>query len=683
MRAILYVIVVILTLAGCGDKKTVIVHGDLVLEFDSQMRSRISSKSKLATPLSKNFSNSEFLRTQHDSITIFNLRNISSGQVKDEMGEGEQWTLVGVAENASYNLEKIVRITVYNAFQDQAFFDVFYVNKGDKALPVIGWVNNHYQILPGQDSIPFWSFQGQTTAARKDWIFPLQAGFRQQNFMGMNSADYGGGIPVTDLWRRDIGIAIGHAATSPKLVSLPVVLNDSSEADVHLEEMYLTPHLLSKGDTLKTLATFVALHHGDCYNALKTYAKVLNAKGIVFPEPQEESFKPSWCAWGYMRNFTLDEIRGTIPKVKELGIEWVTIDDGYQQAEGDWHVTKSKFPKGDDQMRAFVKELHAQGMKVMLWWAPLAADSGSSLLQSSPDLKSLTQDGAPQQITWWDAYYMSPVYSKTKEHTTDVLDLFLRDWDVDGLKMDGQHLNAAPPDYNAVHHLESPEASYERLPEFFQMIQHETKKVKPNAIIQNCPCGTCMSVFNMPYMNQAVASDPLNSWQVRLKGKTYKAIIPKTAYFGDHVELSDGRDDFASSFGIGAVLGTKFTWPRENPTVTEKNLLTKEKEQIWKKWLTLYKKKMLSRAEYRGDLYDVGYDKPETHVVQKGDTLHYAFYSKVWQGEIELRGLRPGKYKVYDYVNDKDLGEVTADKPVIDVAFQNHLLIALHPLNDK
>ena len=44
----------------------------------------------------------------------------------------------------------------------------------------------------------------------------------------------------------------------------------------------------------------------------------------------------------------------------------------------------------------------------------------------------------------------------------------------------------------------------------------------------------------MPYMNQAVASDPESSWQVRHKGKTIKALMgPSAAYAGDHVELSD------------------------------------------------------------------------------------------------------------------------------------------------
>jgi alpha-galactosidase len=59
-----------------------------------------------------------------------------------------------------------------------------------------------------------------------------------------------------------------------------------------------------------------------------------------------------------------------------------------------------------------------------------------------------------------------------------------------------------------------------------------------------------------------VASDPESSWQIRSKGKTLKALAgDRIAYFGDHVELSDGGEDFASTFGVGGVIGTNFAWP--------------------------------------------------------------------------------------------------------------------------
>ena len=318
------------------------------------------------------------------------------------------------------------------------------------------------------------------------------------------------------------------------------------------------------------------------------------------------------------------------------------------------------------------------GLKAKIWWTPLAADPHSKALEDNPDMRVFQEDESPQFITWWDAYYLSPSKKETIEHTKETLQLFMKEWGFDGLKMDGQHMNAVGFDYS----LDHPESAPESLPNFFQMIYNKARDYNPNAVVENCPCGTCMSYFNMASMNQAVSSDPESSWQIRHKGKTYKALIPNTAYYGDHVELSDNGEDFASSFGIGAVLGTKFTWPKDNPYTEDGNsyLLTPEREKKWKKWFSLYHTKMLSKEKYLGNLYDIGYDKPETHVIKKNSTYYFAFYAKNWNGEIELRGLDINTtYTVVDYFHTKNLGEVSTKKPVIDVYFKDFLLLEVKP----
>jgi alpha-galactosidase len=314
----------------------------------------------------------------------------------------------------------------------------------------------------------------------------------------------------------------------------------------------------------------------------------------------------------------------------------------------------------------------------------LAVDPGAKLLMDNPDILLTDEDGAPRFMTWWDSYYMSPMDKKVIQHTKDMIKLFISDWDYDGLKMDGQHQNCVPPDYNWVRNIERPEDAGEQLPEFYKMVMETAKLYKKNVVIQNCPCGAVMSFYHLPYLNQTVASDPVGSKQIRSKGKTYKALAPNTAYYGDHVELSDSASDFASQFGVGAVLGTKFTYPKDNPFATEGScVLTPEKEKLWKLWISLYNQKMLSRGDYLGELYDIGYDKPETHVIQKGDTLFYALYDSTWTGNVEIRGLKPGNYKMYDYVNKKDMGTISVsgnENPKTEMQFQRSLLFEVYPM---
>ena len=90
---------------------------------------------------------------------------------------------------------------------------------------------------------------------------------------------------------------------------------------------------------------------------------------------------------------------------------------------------------------------------------------------------------------------------------------------------------------------------------------------------------------------------------------------------------------------------------------------------------------MLSSGNYL-NLYDLAWDKPEAHVIRKNGRIYYAFYAERWPKNqpLELRGLEQGKtYRVSDYVNGIDLGEVSTDEPSINHAFAGSLLIVADP----
>jgi alpha-galactosidase len=183
----------------------------------------------------------------------------------------------------------------------------------------------------------------------------------------------------------------------------------------------------------------------------------------------------------------------------------------------------------------------------------------------------------------------------------------------------------------------------------------------------------------MRSFNQAPASDPESSWQIRHKGKTLKALMgPSAAFAGDHVELSDGGRDFASTVGIGGIISTKFTWPID-PKPKDSFLLTPEKEALWRKWIALYNEKQLPLGSYRGELYDIGFDKPEAHVIEKAGRFYYAFYAREFRGEVPLRGLGAGRYRVRDYFNGRELGEVAGAHSSLQIAFDGSLVLEAIP----
>ena len=645
------------------------------LEFNSSLDSRVVASFDGKDIALGEFGPSETITIDGAEMADFALTSRRQQNVRDALGSGRQNSLTGI----SGSLQKTVLVTVYDQFPRFAFFTVRYTNKGTSELKVTGWTNHRYSIAaaPGGSEPAFWSYQSGSYSKRPDWILPLKLNFKQENFLGMNATDYGGGTPVVDVWRRDAGIAVGHIEMAPKLVSLPVAMPDAGHATLALS--FRSTQTLKPGATLETFRSFVAVHQGDCFQTLKDYSAAMQRRGVKFQPAPDSAFDPIWCAWGYGRSFTPKQVEDALPIVKKLGFAWVGVDDGWQSSDGDWQLVSAKFPNGDADMKALVNKIHAGGFRAQLWWAPLAAKPDSELVKSHPEELLLNADGSKQKISYWNDWYLCPADPAVIEHHRKLVVKMFKEWGYDGLKLDGQHMNAVPPCYNPAHRHARPEDSVEALPRFFQMIYQTARSIQPDALVEWCPCGTAFNFYTLPHLNMSVASDPHNSWQVRTKGKTLKALHGDAiAYFGDHVELSDQRQDFASTVGIGGVVGTNFTWP---PGSAQRNRLdlTPDKEQLFQKWIALYKDKMLSRGEYLGALYDIGFDRPEAHAIRKAGNMYYAFYAPEWKGKIELRGLGRGAYRVSDYENGKDLGVVRGPAATLEVQFEKHLLLEAKP----
>jgi alpha-galactosidase len=647
----------------------------LRIEFDNNMRSRVVARlGGKDIPLGA-FSASETVKGSERSWCDFVLSSQTHERVTDTYGNGEKLTLTGT----SGALRKNLAVIIYDEFPNLAIFDVTYTNIGKSQLKILEWNNNHYTIYLQRSTagVPFWSFQSGSYERRPDWIVPLHRGFSQENYLGMNASDYGGGTPIVDVWRRDVGIGVGHLEPRPRLISLPVSMPDARQAQVSVQ--YRHKQSLSPGESFHSFRTFVTVHNGDYFQTLLTYRRFMLKQGFQMAKAPNSAFGAIWCAWGYGRDFKPQQVYDTLPTVKRMGFTWVTLDDGWQNNYGDWQLDPKKFPHGDADIKALVERIHQEGFKAQLWWSPLSAVPDSKLLTEEPDLALENQDGSRRKISWWNSYYLCPANARVVEYHKQLMRKILVDWGFDGLKLDGQHMNAVPACYNPAHHHKRPEDSVEALPDFFREIYDAAQKAKPGSLVEFCPCGTAYSFFTMPHFNMSVASDPRGSFQVRCKGKTIKGLMgDDVPYFGDHVELSDNHDDFASTLGIGGVVGTQFVLP----SLVEKHGrfdLTPEHAESFQKWLELYKEKGLSRGQYLGTLYDIGFDLPETHVIRKDNQMYYAFFAGNWKGAVELRGLDDRAYHVIDYVEGKDFGIVRGPVAHLSVNFSKHLLLEATP----
>ncbi len=442
---------------------------------------------------------------------------------------------------------------------------------------------------------------------------------------------------------------------------------------------------------------FVAVYAGDFYEPLRLWSSVLQKEGWNIPKPSNEAYNISWCGWGYEFNVTPAQMEGTIPKLKELGIKWATLDDRWFDTYGDWNPRPETFP--DDSIKKMTDDFHKQGLLVQLWWLPIGVEDGqgkweshkykvAKVAQDHPDWLILTKDGKHARMTR-DLAALCPAVPEVQAYYKQLTEKFVRDWGYDGSKLD--NIYSVPMCYNPAHHHKSPQDSVNAVAEVYKTIFQTTRAIKPNSVTQSCPCGTPPSLAWLPYLDQAVTADPVGAVQVRRRIKMYKALLgPDSAVYGDHVELStmdrvgsswrEHGEDFASTIGTGGVVGTKFVWPELGPHYKEVNL-TQHKDEVWKKWIALYNDKMLSKGNFL-DLYVYGYDTPEAYAIERDGKMYYAFFAPrrnaAWKGDVELRGLKPGTYHVIDYAEGKDFGNVESDAsktPKLAVDFKDHLLL--------
>jgi alpha-galactosidase len=597
-----------------------------------------------------------------------------------------------VQRSASTGLEKTIAVQVQDGL---ALWTFSLRNAGKSNVSVHKLVLARHRLnasLAAASAPPFqfWSWHGASVKWGQDEVAPLAPGFVRPNILGSPVGEgEGGGLPVVALWTRDMGIAFGHLETAPRVLSLPVRVADDGRAEI---SAVLEPKItLKPGESYSAPRFFLLAYRGDYYEPLRAYSQALQKQGWKPPRPGREAYAPAWCGWGFSFNVTSALMTGAIPKLKELGFDWATLDDRWFQNYGDWEPRLDTFPGRGVQ--SMVQEFHKQGIKTQLWWYPLVAEDGmgkypshqyvlSQVVRDHPDWLILNADGSHAKM-FRDLAGLCPAVPEVREYHRKLVQKFLRDWDFDGLKLDV--IYSVPPCYNPKHHHKSPEDSIAAIGEAYHDIYYASLAVKPESVTQICPCGTTPNVGWLPYQNQAVAADPNGSVQVRRRIKMYKALLGSSfPVYGDHVEYTGqgwSGSDFASTIGLGGVPGSRFTWPGYGPN---KNVfLTQEKSDLYKRWLALYKAKSLSSGDFR-NLYVLGYDAPEGYAIEKGGTMYYAFFapgvvrwqtSGTWQGELELRGLKPGKYRITDYVNGKDFGILDASSPKLKVSFEKSLLL--------
>ena len=635
-------------------------------------------------------------KTRCTSFRLDEKSVIQKEEESDEFGLCNVTELTGYFNEQGLKIEQYTKVLIPQQFPDVALFQTTYTNLGKKRVHIDSVYSQQLILTPDKlssDGKPYTlaSFQGGINEWGRDYaLIWLTPGFEQDNFQGMHQTVsptriemIGGGMPIVDIWGKSMGVALAHIEDTPQWLSLPVKVNNSNEVFAGIveapdEEIGMNGWVEPKG-TYQTVMSAVIFHRLDFHDGLRTYGELLRKKGVDIPNTSPgPAFEPYWKSWGFELDFTLEEIYGILPELKDLGIYVANLDDGWFDYYGDWKVNRSpgKFPGGEKDMVRFVDSVHQSGFKTNLWWYPLGVSPESDLAKNHGDLLVMDKKGE-YPLESRKLYQLCPAYPPAMDHVENLVKRFTKTWGYDGLYTDTRGLSAVPPCYNKEHKHKTPMESFQETSKVVEVIDKTLKKYNKEALHEVCICAVPHSPYHMPYYQISSASDPIDLLQTRRRIKVEKAIHGATYAAGDCYQVPDDEwsgfsvpQSFESAIGTGGQVTTFYT---DLDSVQYKH---------WKRWIEDYRNLKLSSSDYT-NLYDIAFDKPEAHVVKKGTDIYYGFYADLWSkvDPIELRGLEAGvSYSVLDYANGRDLGTVSGDDPFINTGFKGFLLLKVAPL---
>ncbi|WP_284638224.1 glycoside hydrolase family 36 protein [Paenibacillus silviterrae] len=214
----------------------------------------------------------------------------------------------------------------------------------------------------------------------------------------------------------------------------------SYAAGIHEESAWFHCHVELFTETTPPLSSYEACLLVDTravayYESLRDvqswYAQMPEYRPAYVPPA---ALSPMYSTWYSMhQNVTAEAIELQCRQAKELGMEAVIVDDGWQTSDnrrgyaytGDWEVCLEKFA----DMKQHVDRVHKLGMKFLLWYSVAHVGKHSKAW-------SRFQDKLLRFIESHGAGILDPRYPEVREHIITKYRLAVEEWGLDGFKLD-------------------------------------------------------------------------------------------------------------------------------------------------------------------------------------------------------------------------------------------------------
>ena len=173
----------------------------------------------------------------------------------------------------------------------------------------------------------------------------------------------------------------------------------------------------------------------DYDEAIRDAADWMRSFAGPYPAVPDEAVSPLYSSW---YNFHQEPEQELLTKelklASELGFRTVILDDGWQFEgrntgdyfkAGDWEIARGKFP----DFKAFADNVHSFGMKLMVWFSVPFAGYATKTFKSLEDKMAFKLDGMRAGV-------LDIRYREVREHIIGVFERFVKEYGIDGLKLD-------------------------------------------------------------------------------------------------------------------------------------------------------------------------------------------------------------------------------------------------------
>lgn len=226
----------------------------------------------------------------------------------------------------------------------------------------------------------------------------------------------------------------------------------------------------------------------DAIKSARSWYSSLGYENNYIPEAAKDSVYSTWYA--YLQDVKAKDILKECRIAKKLGMDTVIVDDGWQNKTilrdysncGDWIPAKNRFP----DMRNFSDEIHALGMKFMLWYS-VPFIGWDSVNYKKFEGKYL------REVPGIKCSILDPRYPEVRSFIVNTYETAVKEWKLDGLKLDFIDRFQANEEINDKMDFRSVEDATETL---LKEISTELRKIKNDILIE----------FRQPYMGPVITT---------------------------------------------------------------------------------------------------------------------------------------------------------------------------------